>query len=243
MSKSLQALGVLVAVLSTSQVLPAPVHGLPTASAPATIQGWGLEHGERGLPEGVPDGVAEVLRAQALTLRDGDAAVMHLWLVESLPADTGQAATGELNYPSIPVGAFLGVMRLEEDHVDYRDQTVPAGLYAVRYLQQPVDGAHVGVTFFRDFLTLMPLTARTTPEPIGFQTGLARALQLNPHPFVWALWPADEVFAPDGATEEPFLGEIEPGKWALRTTLPRAEGDPLTLGLVIVGSEPPEGYY
>ncbi|MFW6198901.1 MAG: hypothetical protein ACOC5E_03665 [Acidobacteriota bacterium] len=217
---------------------------LPSSGAAVSaLQSWTLEHGERPLPDEVPEAVGGVLQPQALTLRDGDSGVMDLWLTESLPPATGKAATGELVYPSIPVGTFMGVMRLEADHIDYRDQTVPAGVYAVRYLQQPVDGAHVGVTFFRDFLALTPLTARTTPEPVDFQAGLARALQLNPHPFVWALWPADEVYPPDESAEEPFLAEVESGKWALRTTIPRDDGDPLALALVVVGSEPPEGYF
>ncbi len=187
--------------------------------------------------EALPDAIAAVLDGDALTLVDGDEDVLTVRLISQLPPSTGESARGFLRYPMIEIGSLLGVMQVHREHDDYRGQSVPPGLYGVRYLQQSLDGAHAGMTFFRDFAALVPLDDSTIAEPISQDDGLDAALELNTHAFVWGLWPASDV----SATELPALGRVD-DLWVLRVDLPQSGEAPLAFGLVVVGGEAPEGY-
>ena len=117
-------------------------------------------------------------------------------------------------------------------HGHFRDQSVPAGVYVARYLRQPDDGNHLGETSYRDFAVLVPASARSA-GPQRFDVTLGQALQLNTHPLVWGLWPADLLNVP----EEPGIGAIDDEKWAVKLSVPREDGDPLRLAFVVVGHE------
>ena len=101
-----------------------------------------------------------------------------------------------------------------------------------RYLRQPDDGNHLGETSYRDFAVLVPATARSA-GPQRFDATLGQALQLNTHPFVWGLWPASYVTP----ATEPGISMADADKWALKLTLPREDGDSLTLAMIFVGHE------
>ena len=188
-------------------------------------------------PGEIPEAVAGAIQRDALTLMQGGEPLLDLWLVTSLPASTGRSATAVVNYASIPMGTFLGVVRINTAHVDYRGQLVPPGTYGLRYLQQPVDGEHAGISFFRDFAALVPLTSTTTVEAIDFEQALAAGLMLNTHPYVLGLWPPREL----AVAEPPGLAPID-DMWGILTIVPREGAGPVPVGIIVVGGEPPEGY-
>jgi hypothetical protein len=68
-------------------------------------------------------------------------------------------------YPLTP-GQLIGVVRFPRKTTDFRQQEVPAGVYTLRYGQQPVDGAHVGTSPTRDFLLLLPADHDKSPATI-----------------------------------------------------------------------------
>ncbi len=198
-----------------------------------------LQIGELPHPGKVPEGLVDGLETRSFTLTKDGEPVLSLWLRREIPADTGEAPTGERNYATLEQGAMMGVLEVVKPHLDYRDQMVPTGVFALRHLSQPVDGDHSGVTYFRDFLVVNPLRSNTTAASRRFDSTLAAALQLNTHPYVWGLWPAREV-----ATDTvPALVAVDGDKYALVVELTRDDGSTLRLAVILVGSQPPDGYY
>jgi len=207
------------------------------AEAPAPERqdgGYTLTASDSPLPEGLHEAVVEHVRKQALTVvgPDGEP-LMDLWFAREIPGPVAPSSHPAVKYPDLSEGVVLAVMRLHRGHRDFRDQAVPAGTYVVRYLRQPDDGDHLGETTFRDFGALTSIAAARSAGPQSFDATLDLALQLNTHPLVWGLWPGDSVVTP----ELPGIASYEADKWAVKLSMPRTEGDPLMLAMVVVGSE------
>ena len=115
-----------------------------------------------------------------------------------------------VRFETIPEGAFLGIARFPEKGSDFRRQTVPPGLYTMRYGLHPEDGNHMGVAASRDFALLTPIAE--DPEPsknLGFEELVAMTLRVgNPHPTIL------RVEIPEGE-EAPHLWENEYEHWVL----------------------------
>ena len=115
-----------------------------------------------------------------------------------------------VRFETIPEGAFLGIARFPEKGSDFRQQTVPPGLYTMRYGLHPEDGNHMGVAASRDFALLTPIAE--DPEPsknLGFDELVAMTLRVgNPHPTIV------RVELPEGE-EAPHLWENEYEHWVL----------------------------
>ena len=115
-----------------------------------------------------------------------------------------------VRFETIPEGAFLGIARFPEKGSDFRRQTVPPGLYTMRYGLHPEDGNHMGVAASRDFALLTPIAA--DPEPsknFSFDELVAMTLRVgNPHPTVL------RVGFPEGE-EAPNLWQNDYEHWVL----------------------------
>lgn len=226
------ALAVVVVVAAGVAVRAPSTSALPYTSA--GVSDYAVRPGPGTPPDGIDDDLRPALHEEALTITGpDDEAVIDLWFVRRLPAPSTPPGHPLVNYGTLPEGSLLGVMRLHREHRDFRDQSVPPGVYAVRYLRQPVDGKHLGETTYRDFAVLVPAPTASSPEPQRFDVTLGQALQLNTHPFVWGLWPADYVMA----AEQPGIASIDGDKWAIKLQLPRADGGSQPLALVVVGNE------
>ena len=82
----------------------------------------------------------------------------EIWLRKSVPASAKPAgAKGVIQFPFLAESELLGVIHLVTEAHDYRDQTVAAGDYTLRYGLQPVNGDHLGVSPFRDYSLLLPI--------------------------------------------------------------------------------------
>ena len=64
-------------------------------------------------------------------------------------------------------GSLIGVLRFARKGADFRGQDIAAGLYTLRYADQPVDGNHVGTFATRDFLLLAPASADSSPAAVA----------------------------------------------------------------------------
>jgi len=201
--------------------------------ASGIAQDYTLGQTADGPPADLSDAIRAYVSEAALTVSaaDGDA-IMDIWFARQLPAPGTPPIDPAVSYGAMNEGVVLAVMRLHREHRDFRDQSVPPGTYVVRYLRQPDDGNHLGETTYRDFAVLVPATARSV-APQSFDVTLGQALQLNTHPFTWGLWPAGYVVA----AEDPGLASFEPDKWAVKLSLPRADGSTQPLAMVVVGNE------
>lgn len=80
-----------------------------------------------------------------------------VWLRKGTPAAEKPAGPrGVIQFPFLGDGELLGVLEFAKEGHDYRDQSVAKGVYTMRYGLQPVNGDHLGVSDFRDYVLLLP---------------------------------------------------------------------------------------
>lgn len=136
------ATGVIVAVLAA-------------AVFPALAADFVAETGA-AVPEAVPDATRELVVQEGVTVRSGDVAVATFWMRSA--AFEGDPASGfGVRFDNVPEGAFLGVVEFSEKGSDFREQSVPPGVYTLRFGLHPEDGNHMGVAPSRDFALLCPV--------------------------------------------------------------------------------------
>lgn len=189
--------------------------------------------GEAGAPPAdLGEGWAGALVETGLRIETPAGVGMTLWPVAEAPAEEGGGGYGGMGvaHPSMPEGGLVGVLELGEGWTGFRGQSVPAGRYALRYLLRPEDGYHMGVSYYRDFLVLVPVGDDPGPAE---RPGYDRVVELSrgagtSHQPVMALVPVEA--GPAEAGETPALVEDAEG----HPTLALGLGD-LTLGLVLEG--------
>jgi hypothetical protein len=124
-----------------------------------------------------------------------------IWLRKSIPATAKPAgAKGTVLFPVLAEGELLGVVKFAAEGHDYRDQSIPTGVYTIRYGLQPVNGDHLGVSPFRDYALLVPAAKDSDPAPLAkkkLETQSAETVGSS-HPAVLML-----VEVPAGTKAEP----------------------------------------
>jgi len=178
-------------------------------------------------PGDVSEEVGKVLGSESFLIQIGGAKVAEFWIRKEIPLKGTPAGAFGLNFEQLKLGTLVGVVQLHEDWKDYKAMAIPAGVYTMRYGQEPADGAHMGVSTYRDFVLLIPaakdasLDAEFNFDRLNEQSVLASGTN---HPAVMAIYPIwDEV-------AEPSLVENELGQ----TTFVFKQGD-LVIGLVVKG--------
>jgi hypothetical protein len=97
-----------------------------------------------------------------ITKTDGSA-VMEVWFRKTAPS--GPKSSGDsISLPTIPVGTFLGVVKLETKGEDRRGQSLAPGTYTLRYVQMPSNGDHLGAAPQRDFAAFVPAAEDKDPN-------------------------------------------------------------------------------
>jgi hypothetical protein len=117
------------------------------------------------------------------------------WWVKDLPLKTGSGAP---SWADAAEGTLVGAVKLDRDFHDIRGRVVKAGVYTLRYGVQPVNGDHLGVSPFREFLLLCPAAADADAAPRGHDGTVELSKQAigGSHPAVWSLDPPVAVEAP-----------------------------------------------
>ncbi len=114
------------------------------------------------LKSAAPDDIAEPIKKD---LADSGVRVLNgqgkpfaeIWLRKGIPASGKlDGAKGVIQFPVIAEGELLGVVKFIAEGHDFRDQSIPPGVYTLRYGLQPVNGDHLGVSPFRDYGLLLP---------------------------------------------------------------------------------------
>ncbi len=149
----------------------------------------------------------------------------EVWLAKSIPAGA-KPGDSAISY-GISQGTLLGVLRFPAKGEDRRGQTIPAGVYTLRYSNFPVDGAHSGVAPQRDFALLTPIAADSDPAAKPSFEDLVKMSSKasgTPHPAVLSI-----ETPPSGATA-PSVSKEGEKDW----TLTLKSGD-LTFSVIVVG--------
>jgi hypothetical protein len=115
-------------------------------------------------PADLAPAVASALDANGTKISKADGtAVMEVWFRKTAPS--GPKNSGDpIALPTIPVGAFLGVIKLESKGEDRRGQALAAGVYTLRYVLMPSNGDHLGAAPQRDFAACVPAADDKDPS-------------------------------------------------------------------------------
>ena len=158
----------------------------------------------------VSEAIRSAIRSEGVRVNGPDGKPVAEFWGRSTPFSGEPVVEFGVRFETIPEGAFLGVARFPEKGSDFRGQTVPPGLYTMRYGLHPEDGNHMGVAASRDFVLLTPIA--DDPEPLknlSFDELVAMTLRVgNPHPTVL------RAELPEGE-EAPHLWENEYEHWVL----------------------------
>jgi hypothetical protein len=113
-------------------------------------------------PVGVPGAIASLLAAEGHRVSGTGGVVGTFWLRQEMPKRPSPGELG-IDFGHVTPGALVGLVELGAVWTDYRKLPVQPGLYTLRYGVQPADGDHMGQTYFRDFLMLVPVADDTFP--------------------------------------------------------------------------------
>ena len=201
-----------------------------------------VEEVKQAPPSSVAPAVGAVLSSQAYRIKNGEGKTFaEIWLRQSIPASTKPSgAKGVIQFPFLESSELLGVVQLVEEGRDYRDQAIAKGTYTVRYGLQPVNGDHLGVSPFRDYILLLPAAKDKTLEILPrkqLETGSAEAAGSS-HPAVLFLLAVPSSTAP---VKPAMIHNEEKNTWRLVVPLSLAvkgESKPLELpvSIVVVGA-------
>ena len=188
-------------------------------------------------PTGVAEKMAAALSVKGQQIEAGGATIGSVWLVKQLDAKPDFKPTLAVKYPLTP-GQLVGAIEIvkKSEFTDFRGQDVAAGVYTLRYGQQPVDGNHVGTSDLADFLLAIPAKLDTDPALLKMSEAMhklsAKTAGSN-HPAIFSLLP------PKADEKIPALTH-DTGKhfWILSLTADGKAGDAaikIPLRVVIVG--------
>ena len=204
---------------------------------------WAVDHRVEALAEPVPSDAVSAEIAKQLNpsgvrvLRGESRTVVDLWLAKQWKVKPDFEATSTVLYP-FEVGSLIGVARFKNRGSDFRNQEIPAGVYTIRYGQQPVDGNHVGTSDTLDFLLLIPAKEDTKAGPLTPQ----QLAQLSPkttgttHPAILSLLRAGEV-----AKAPAMRHDEERDLWSVVVKGQGQAGEksaPLPVAIVVAGHAP-----
>lgn len=178
--------------------------------------------------------IIALIQPTGFKLAKGERAVCEIWLAREWPVSADTKVGGDVIYPLTP-GQLVGVARYPRKGSDFRDQDIPAGVYTLRYGQQPVDGAHVGTSPTRDFLLLLPAEKDRDPAVLDYKALVAAGKETTgaAHPAILSLQ------RPGEGTEALAVREDTEKEWTIVRFTGKAktgtETKDLALELVVVG--------
>ncbi len=209
------------AVLILLQVAAKPSHQLKTV---------------KELPKDLPKPIAEDMDPAGYALEGPSGTLGTMWFAKEVALKPGFQPGFMVKYP-FNVGELLGVLKVEKDAslTDFRGQELKAGLYTLRYGQQPQDGNHIGTSETSDFLLASPIAKDAKPATLTdmdqFIKNGAAAAGSN-HPAIFSLLPAEK------AGEAKLTHNEDRDFWILDATVPGKDKDKavkVPVKLIVVG--------
>jgi hypothetical protein len=177
-------------------------------------------------PSDAPAEYATLLQKSGYRVAGASGPFCEVWFRTALPSGP-KSSEDAVAFPTIPQGAFLGVVRFPGKGADRRGQGIKPGLYTMRYALYPINGDHQGVAPQRDFAVLTPIAEDKDPNATpAFEPLMAQSRKASgtPHPAVLSLEPP-----PAGATA-PALTQEGDKDWSLTVKI----GD-TPVAMILVG--------
>ncbi len=214
-----------------------------TALLPATAaaaQSYKAETSSSPAPQELAAAVRETLASDAIRVVGPNGPLCEIWLRKLVPGKAEAATQLGIAYPQLEEGTLVGTIRFLAEAKDYRRQAIKPGTYTLRYARHPVDGNHMGVAPYRDFLLLAPAAADASIAPLAMTDllNLSRKASGTGHPSVWSLIPAEGA----SGTAPSLTHAEDEDRWVLsfRVQMQAGAAAPATqaMALVVVGSAP-----
>lgn len=146
----------------------------------------------------IPAALADRLDPQGSRIIHRQDTICDIWWLKSLPAVPSTGSEPDILYGTLQPGTLVGLLQfITPQAEDARDQKLKPGLYTMRYAQIPEDGNHMGVSQYRDFVLLSPLSADTQLDKVlAFDdlVNLSRKAAGTGHPAVISLGPANPAY-------------------------------------------------
>lgn len=194
------------------------------------------------LKEEAPKELADAVRKEMAPTgarvleKDGGKPHADLWLRAAMPLEDA-AESLMVKYPALKPGRLVGAIRFHARGGDYKNQSIPPGVYTLRYGVQPEDGDHQGVSDTKDYLMLVPAAGDASPADLSQEDLVKASAKVfgKKHPAVLYL-----VRAGKEGEKVPKIGREEGERWVFEGEIPAAAKDkkPLRLGIVVVGKSP-----
>ena len=166
----------------------------------------------------VPNALADRLDPQGSRILHRNDTVCDVWWLKSLSAVPSTSSEPDILYGSLQPGVLVGLLRFVSSSAeDTRDQKLKPGLYTMRYALIPQDGNHMGVSEYRDFVLLSPLSADTELDKVlSFDdlVNLSRKASGTGHPAVIGLAPPNPAYK-----KLPALVQDDQGNCSLQVDL------------------------
>jgi hypothetical protein len=145
-------------------------------------------------PEQVAEPIRKVLNNEAVSLADDKSTFFQFWFRKELPLAQAPSG-GSLALDTLQEGTVLGVLKVDSERYDFRDEEIPTGIYVLRYGIQPEDGNHLGVAPTRTFALLIPAKDDTQLDPIAHEELMKAAAVINAvsHPTSLNLQPVEQA--------------------------------------------------
>ncbi|MDQ6676627.1 MAG: hypothetical protein M3Z09_04955 [Acidobacteriota bacterium] len=176
------------------------------------------------LPPEVPAAIASAMQAPGVKILSPAGEVFcEVWMMKTTPQG-GSSTESDVTLPTIPIGSLLGAVKFPAKGTDRRGQVIPAGIYLLRYVLMPVNGAHLGAAPQRDFAAMVPAASDKGPSSkVTVDQVVAMSIKVSgtSHPAVLSLAPGS---GKTGFTKE---GDHD---WTLNTKI----GD-LPVAIILVG--------
>ena len=172
---------------------------------------------EKEAPKEIDASIREALQSKAIQLLEGEKPAFEFWFRSEMPLQAKPAAVDK-GLEALKQAALLGVVSVAKATRDYRDDTVPSGVYTMRFALQPQDGNHLGTAEFLYFAVLTPVKVDSKLDGITDYKALVKASSKETstdHPMVMSLRPATSE---EG--DVPKLSEPAPEHKSVRVKLP-----------------------
>jgi hypothetical protein len=194
-------------------------------------------------PASLAPEVRGALNAQSIRIQDGQGKdFAEIWLRQSTTCSEKPSGPKEaVQFPFLADGEFLGILQFATEGHDYRDQSIARGVYTMRYALQPINGDHLGVSVYRDFVLLSPVGKDRAVAPPARKQLEERSAESagTSHPAAFLM-----LLAPPGAKPEPVtLHDSGKNTWSI--VLPirlqvKGQDEPIVypVQLVVIGTAP-----
>jgi hypothetical protein len=192
-------------------------------------------------PRSVSPELQGALAPEGIRVQDGQGQThAEIWLRSRIPCtEKPSGAKGAVQLPFLADSELVGVLQFVSEGHDYREQPIAKGVYTMRFGLQPVNGDHLGVSTYRDYILLLPAAKDPSTALLPRKQLEERSAQAagTSHPAAFLL-----LLAPPGSKADPAaVHDAEKNTWSVVLPLNlqvKGQNEPIAypVQLVVVGA-------